>query len=127
MYADKEKQGVFDRLQSTDSDKKSSRDSKTVMVGAGKNESSIFSRLGGKKEIDDITMEENSAFFSGILKNSSKMVNYTIPRVSNGVNMLFNIPDRQITEKAGGEKSKGRAGQTNSCQSGHNDRRRVWT
>jgi hypothetical protein len=39
----------------------------------GKAQTSIFARLGGKKEIDDM-VEENRDSFTGILKNSSKKV-----------------------------------------------------
>lgn len=60
------------------SDTKPNRDTKVVVTGLPKVETSIFSRLGGKKEIDDI-VEDNPAFFTGILKNSSKKASSFIP------------------------------------------------
>lgn len=75
VYSDQDEQGVFERLQISKNDTKANRETRVTIPGLIKTppQVSIFSRLGGKKEIDD-DVDENLSTFSGILKTSSKSV-----------------------------------------------------
>lgn len=100
VYSDKEdnsKKGVFDRLELsktastydltdtslTESSSSSSQDRLFRVTGIDRQTSSVFSRLGGKDDLED-TIIEHSRTFSGILKNT------TTKLVSLFYNYLYN-------------------------------------
>lgn len=67
MESNGEKKGIFARLE---------KEPKIQISGVDKPiSSSIFSRLGGKSNIDDI-LEDPSSAFAGILKKSDQKVSF---------------------------------------------------
>lgn len=76
MYSDKpeEKRGIFDRLDMPKAKVESIIKEPLIHItGVRKPVTSIFSRLGGKNESDELT-DDQSISFAGILKNAPKKV-----------------------------------------------------
>lgn len=78
MYSDKtdEKKGIFDRLDMPKAQVEPKLKGPTIQItGLKKPVTSIFSRLGGKNESDELT-DEQSISFAGILKSAPKKVRF---------------------------------------------------